>query len=271
MPSNIQSTGGLGLKIVSVRTENSKKNLPVCPATIVLFNEETGVLEGVIDASELTALRTASGSCVATKYLSKENSKILVCFGSGAQAKWHIIGMICVRPSIELVKIHSRNEENSKKLAEQMSKEFPNVKFQSISDAKDISDADIIVTATNTSIPIFYGEDLPKGVHINCIGSYTPTMQEVDEVTIKRSKVCVDDYEAALTEAGDLIVPLEKSIINESHIKCDLGKICFEGKGFRESDDDITLFKSVGLAFQDVILGHHILKVCEKMNLGQVL
>ena len=236
----------------------------------MIVNEETGIIDGIIDASELTAIRTAAGSSVATKYLSKENSKKLVCFGSGAQAKWHIRGMISVRPKIERVIIFSRNNENANSLCEELSKEFSNLEFKSTKDGnEEIIDADIIITATNSSEPLFDGKLLPKGVHLNCVGSYTPKMQEVDENTIKKSKICVDDLESVLEEAGDIIIPLEKKIINQSQIICDLGKLSFEKKSLRESKDDITLFKSVGLSFQDIVIGHFVLKTCEKMKLGK--
>eukprot|EP01080_Neovahlkampfia_damariscottae_P001520 gene1520-12646_t len=248
MPSSVEKTSSLGLKVVSVRGENPKKNLPSVPGAIIIVNEETGVIDGVVDASELTAIRTAAGSSVATKYLAKENTNKIVCFGSGAQAKWHIKGMISIRPMVQKVVIYSRKIENAKSLCETLSKEYSNVEFTSTDDGnKEIPDADIIITATNTSIPLFDGKLLPKGVHLNCVGSYTPKMQEVDEITIQRSKICVDDLESVLEEAGDIIIPLEKKLIDQSQIKSDLGKLSSEKKSFRDSDFDITLFKSVGM------------------------
>lgn len=264
MPSLLDNQ--LGIKVVSVRKENEKFGLPNVLGVVMLLDETTGAVKGLMDAAELTALRTAAGSALSTELLSNKKSSNLVCFGAGLQARAHIEAIIEVRP-IKHVKIHNRSMENAVKLSKELSEKYSNIKFEAIENPNDISDAHIIVTTTNSSQPLFKGENLPKGVHLCCIGSYTPTMQEVDEITIKKSKIIVDDLKNALEEAGDIIIPLNNKTITVHHILGELGNVC-AGKKIRESEDDITLFKSVGLGLQDIGIGKLILEKAEKMDLG---
>lgn len=264
MPSLLDQD--LGIKVVSVRKDNEKHGLPNVLGVVMMLDEETGTVKGIMDASELTALRTAAGSALSAELMSNKDASNLICFGAGLQARAHIEAMIEVRP-IKDVKIFNRTKENAKKLSQELSEKYSDIKFKVLEDCNDLSDAHIIVTTTNSSEPLFNGEKLPKGVHLCCVGSYTPKMQEVDETTIKRSKIIVDDLKNSLEEAGDLIIPLNNKTISLEHILGELGQVC-EGLKVRESKEDITLFKSCGLGLQDIGIGKVILKNAEKMNLG---
>lgn len=267
MPGQIKESHAIGLKIVSVRPHNSKNTIiPSIPATIMIINEETGIVDSLMEASLLTGIRTAAGSAVATKYLAKNEARIVACFGAGLQARYHIEAMITVRPSILKVLIINRTLEKSKSIADELTAIFKNVTFIPIMSPHNTSgkfeeistylkDCDIILTTTNSKTPLFDGRSIPNGCHLNCIGSYTPEMTEIDTETIIRSRVVVDDKDSCLLEAGDLIRPLKEGHITESHILCSLGQLCDENLQIRRSNEDITLFKSVGLSIQDIAIG----------------
>jgi ornithine cyclodeaminase/alanine dehydrogenase-like protein (mu-crystallin family) len=177
--------------------------------------------------------------------------------------------MIEVR-NIKKVIILNRTIENAIKLKKLCENKFKNVKFTISEEPNEaIKEADIICCTTNSNKPLFNGKLLKDGVHINCIGSYLPTMQEVDCTTIIKSKVVADKIEDCLSEAGDLIIPIAKKLIDKSHILCDLSQLITMKKSLRETDNDITLFKSVGVALQDIGIGHVVFKNAQKLKLGK--
>ncbi|PRP89406.1 ornithine cyclodeaminase [Planoprotostelium fungivorum] len=272
-PAIIKSGQGLGLKIVGVREANAKKGQPTVPATITLIDQESGALQCVMEATWLTALRTAAGSAAATEILARLDSKVLVVFGAGLQAELHISTILCVR-SITQVHIINRTTERAKELSDRMRENHPDVQFTAgdFTSAGDIlGQADIIVTATNTSKPLFDGSLLKKGAHINAVGSYTPDMQELDVKTISRCKVVLDDREALV--AGDLHIPFTSGQLRETDIVVGtLGELLSKGRDFyeRKEDTDVTLFKSVGTAVQDIFTARAVFIRAEREHIGTV-
>lgn len=266
MPAQLKQSHSLGMKIVSVRPQNKK--YPTVCGLVMLVDEETGMPNALIDAAQLTAIRTAAGSGVATKYLAKKDAKVLLVFGAGNQGKNHIEAMCIVRPSIEEILVWNRTKERAELLVKEL-KSFSTRKVEIVLDIDQaLAKADIICTCTNSTTPLFDGKKIKSGCHINCIGSYTPDMQEVDIETIKRSKIVCDIKEAVLEESGDLIIPITKGVITEKHVIASLGEVCAKKGGVRINNDEITLFKSVGNALQDISVAQIVLKNAEKSDLG---
>lgn len=238
---------GAGVKIVTVAPGNPERGLPLIHGAYVLFAPETMELEAVIDGAALTALRTAAVSGLATRYLAPPEARSLVIFGAGTQANSHLDAMVAVRP-IESVTIISRSNEPAEALAERVR----NLGIEGrVGDASAVASADIVCTCTTSSEPVFDGDLLRSGTHVNAVGAFEPHARELDERAVARSRVVVEDRSAALEEAGDLIIPIESGLISESHIVADLREVV-GGAQVRRNPDDVTLFKSVGLALEDL-------------------
>lgn len=238
---------GTGVKIVTVAPENPDRGLPLIHGAYVLFSAETLELEAVIDGGALTGLRTAAVSGLATRYLARAGARSLVIFGAGTQANTHLDAMVAVRP-IETVTVVSRSAGPAEELAERARS---NGLDGRVGDPSAVSNADIVCTCTTSPEPLFDGALLRPGSHINAVGAFEPHARELDEATILQSRVVVEDRAAALEEAGDLIIPLRAGRIDEGHIVADLREVV-AGAEIRRSDDDITTFKSVGLAMEDL-------------------
>jgi ornithine cyclodeaminase len=179
--------------------------------------------------------------------------------------------MCCVR-DIQEIRLFSRTHTSAEALAKELASTYPKLTVIAANSRPEaVKEADIVVTATNSSTPVFDGRDLMPGTHINAIGSFRPDMQEVDECTVQRAKLVVDQREAALSEAGDIIVPIRKGIITEQHVYAELGEIILGKKLGRDTDDEITFFKSVGNAAQDVAIAQLVLKSAQATNSGALV
>lgn len=269
MPGYIPEDGCIGIKIVSVSPGNRRKGKPTTTALVVLNNVDTGEAVSVMDGTYITALRTAAVSALATDHLAKKDASTLGIFGSGVQARSHIEVLREVR-DIRRVKIYGPNRENSRRLAHRMDSLLGrNCEVETVESPNSaVIDSDIIVTATTSKIPVFDGTLLREGTHINSIGSFKPHHREVDDVTIKRAKIFVDSYSSSLSEGGDLMVPLKKGIISERDIKADLGELILGKKKGRETDREITFFKSVGIAVQDIAVAQRVYAKATESNSG---
>lgn len=256
-------------KIVTVYPENPiKNNLPTILAMIILLDTKTGAPTSIMDGAFITAMRTGAASGVATKYLARKNSKIVGIIGTGVQAQTQVMAVCEVR-DINRVKAYSPNAEHRKRFCYEMSKKL-GVDFLCCDKPKDVvCNSDIVITATSAKEPVFKGDWLELGTHINGVGSHTPTTRELDDDAIKRSKVVVDLREAALKEAGDLIIPISKGVLHEDHIYANLGEIVLGQKLGRVNDDEITLFKSVGLAIQDVATANKVYNLAKEKKVGK--
>lgn len=241
----------LGTKLVTVYPENpSRFKLPTIIGTMTLNDANNGALLAIMDGTHLTAMRTGAASGVATKYLSREDSTVVGVFGAGAQARTQLMGVCHVRKITE-AKVYSPYPEELESYAKEMSAKL-RVKVTPVKGPREaVAESDIIITATTSKTPVFDAHWLKAGSHINGIGSHTPDARELDETTIMKSKVIVDSREAALKEAGDIIIPLKAGQIEASHIHAEIGEVIAGRKPGRESNE-ITVFKSVGLAVQDV-------------------
>lgn len=272
MPALLHESQDMAIKIVSVYPQNIDRGQPIISALVVAIDTETGMPKAVMEGASLTAIRTGAASGAATDLLAREDATIVAIFGSGVQARTQLEAVCTVR-KIEKVWIYSLDEPGAEIFVDEMTGHgpIPNDLELVASPSEAIAEADVICTATTSSTPVFNGEELKPGTHINAIGSFTPDMQEVDFKTILRSMVVVDSKEAALAEAGDLIIPIEKGVITAEWIHAELGEIINGAKSNRLDPNQITLFKSVGVAVQDAIAASRALKGAEVASLGQAI
>ena len=265
----------LGVKIVSVYPENINKNLTSVPATMVLVDAETGVVNSLIDGTYLTRLRTGAISGLATNILSRKDSKILALFGTGGQAVTQLEAVLTVR-KIEEVRVfdifQDRAKEFAKKMSEKFSKKFNVRIIAAESSDKAIENADIITTVTTSKKPVFDANKVKKNVHINGVGSYTPDMQEIPEdILVKANKIYVDTRDGAINESGELITPIKKGLIKKEKINGELGEVINGQIKGRENDDEMTFFKTTGSAVLDLVAAQKIYEMAKTKGVGQIV
>ena len=239
--------GGVGVKLVTVTPSNPARGLPLIHGLYVLFAPDTLAPLAAIDGAALTGLRTAAVSGLATRYLARPDARRLVIFGAGTQARAHLDAMSAVRP-IAQARVVSRSREKAERFVE-IARELGLDAAVASPDA--VADADIVCACTTSPTPVFDGSLLREGTHVNAVGAYTPTTRELDDVTVRRSRLVVETREAALAEAGDLLIPLQAGIIARSNIVADLSEVV-RGAPVRRATADITVFKSVGVAYEDL-------------------
>ncbi len=240
----------LGIKIVTVSPNNSKYKIPSIQGQYLLFDAHKGNPLALMDAKLLTNLRTAAASALASRFLSRKNSKSLLMIGTGALAPFLIKAHASVRP-IEKVYIWGRSVEKAQAVATQLP--VHQFSVHAIENIESIlPKVDIISAATMSQKPLVFGKYLQKGQHIDLVGSYQPNMREADDETIQKASIYVDTFEGATKETGDIVIPLQKGIIQEKDIRADLFDLCKKDKFVRQSDSEITLFKSVGHALEDL-------------------
>lgn len=273
MPSLIQAAGSLGFKFVSVFPNNKHKNKKTINGIMVLADIETGEPLALLEASYLTVLRTGAASGLATKLLSREDSRILTVIGTGAQSRGIIEGVLAVRPMIEEIRLYNRNIAKAHILAEELIRKHGEDRFR-ISVFNDteraVQGSNIVITATNSPYPVFSDTVIEPGVHVNAVGSYLPTMQELPTRLITMAdKIVVESREAALEETGDLLIPIEQGEFHPDQIYAEMGEILSGMKQGRERPDEITVFESVGLATMDVVLAKLIYDRALQADIGQ--
>jgi len=271
MPAYLPASAALGLKVASIYPGNVSRGLPTVTALVAALDPETGQPIAVMEGAYLTSLRTGAASGVATDVLARKDAHTLSVIGAGAQARTQIEAVCCVR-DIQEIHVFGRTRTSAEALAAELSRNYPTLNVTAATTRSEVvKGADIVITATNSSTPVFNGEDLTPGVHINAIGSFRPDMQEIDEYTVERAVLVVDQREAVLSEAGDIIIPIRKGVITEEHIYAELGEIILGLKPGRRNNDEMTLFKSVGNAAQDVAIARLVLQSAEENNIGTVI
>lgn len=269
MPGHLTRDPALALKVVSIFPNNPAMGLPYISGLVLVFDTQTGQPRTLLDGATLTALRTGAATGLATDLLARPQSRIVVLFGAGAQAYDQVAGVRAVRPISE-VRIRSLDGRHSEALAERLRAE--GLEAHSVQDSKAaLRGADIVLCATTSRTPLFADADVPDGAHINAIGAYTPEMQEVPPETVTRARVVVDDKESALAEAGDLLKPLAEGRVGPEIFETALGDVVLGRVAGRRSVEEITLFKSVGLAAQDVAAAARALERAEEEDIGTVV
>ena len=246
------------VKIVSLNRDNPSKNLPYIHTILILFDAENGKPLALLDAQDLTAIRTSAASGLATRILSNTNSTVAAIFGAGIQAKYQLRAMCEVR-NLKTVLLFDKNQSKAESFKHEMENEI-GISIEICIHQNVLKDAQIICTATTSSVPVFDDKFISDGTHINSIGSYQPDKREIPSATVARSNIFVDSRDTCLKEAGDLIIPKNEGIELEV---TEMGEVLQNKKSRRSSEEEITFFKSVGNAAQDLICAIHIF---EKTN-----
>lgn len=267
MPSVAESLHSMGLKYVTVVPSNVNVGKKVINGVVLLSDSTTGETLALLEGSYLTQLRTGALSGVATKYLAREDSKTLGIIGTGEQAKGLCEAILAVR-RIETIYLHNRSVEKAIVFSKFVEEKF-NKKVVVCEDANEVvRKSDILVTATTSMQPVFT-EPLKPGVHVNAVGSFKPTMQELPTSAIcEATKVVVECMDAALAEAGDLVVPIQAGVYSEENVHGELGQIISGTLPGRENDQEVTIFESVGVAIADIVIAKYFYDKACKNNAG---
>lgn len=276
MPAYLSRTHELAVKVVSVFPENAGLGLATVQGAVLLLDADTGAPRALLDASELTARRTAAGSALATDLLASPEAAVLALFGAGAQARAHVWALPAVR-TLREIRIVSRSGRSAKRLAAELESGSggtgpPAPTIRAVPNSSEaLRGADLIVAATTSDTPVFDDLEIEAGAHINAVGSFRPDMQEIDGATVARARVVVDSRHAAWEEAGDLIIPLRSGAIDAAHISAELGEIVRGVSPPGRAGREISLFKSVGNAAQDVAMAAALVTAAEDSGLGRIV
>ena len=244
-----------GVKVVTVSPENKQFDLPTIQGTYIYLDAENGQIQAILEAKSLTVKRTAATSALASSFLSKENADSLLMIGTGALSVDLIMAHASVRP-IKTVYVWGRHFENAKSICGALSD--ADFTLQPIKNIEDkISEVDIISCATLSKTPLVLGKFLREGQHIDLVGAYKPDMREADDDAIIKSSVYLDTFQSGLKESGDIAIPLQNHTLKKEQIMADLFQLCSGLKEGRRHNKEITLFKSVGHALEDLVAANY--------------
>lgn len=266
MPASLQGGPHFAVKVVSVVPGNPGRGLPLVPATVLLGDARTGEAIALIEGASLTALRTGAAGGVAAAALARPDSTLATVFGAGAQARAQILALAVALPSLRAVRVVGRDPERVRDLI-RWAREQPELRavelaVSSSQSARDSADADVVVTATNSEKPVFPGSALREGAHVTAVGSFRPTMRELDEDAMRGARVVVDQRAAALAEAGELAGLGDADVV-------EIGEVVAGRAAGRTSAAERTVFKSVGNAVQDLVVASRAYARARELGIGE--
>ncbi len=270
MPAYIPGTPALGTKLVTVFSGNPARGLTTHLASIVLLDPETGALLSLMDGRYITESRTAAVSAVSVQHLAREDASVLAILGTGVQARSHLEAIAKVR-KLQDVRVWSRSSVNADTFIREMQ---PHVEcsLRKVGSAEEaVRDAAIVALTTASKEPVVYSEWIADGTHICAVGACRPAEREMEGALVARADLYVDSREAALAEAGDIVLPIKEGLIDPTHIKAELGEITGGRVPGRVSGDRVTIFKSLGMAVEDVAAAHLVYRRAMARGVGQVV
>lgn len=265
-PAFVEKDKQVTVKFITQREGRPIPGIPAIHGIILVIDSVSGEIMAIMDGEYVTALRTGAASGLATRLFARENAHTMALFGCGAQGKTQVEAIMCERP-VKKILVFDKDRDRASRFIEELQGETA-AEMVLCEDTSILKEADIICTATNATEPVFRREEVKKGVHINAIGSFQPHMQEIDPWLIHDARVFLDQTEACLKESGDLIKSIQEGIISESHIAGEIGDFLLNRITGRESEDQITLFKSVGVAIQDYVVATDIYKCSLEQGFG---
>ena len=269
MPAYRSAPGpAYGLKAAAIFPGNPARGLDLHQGGVLLFDGETGELRALVDASAVTAIRTAAVSAVATRALARAEASVLAVLGSGVQARAHLQALAKVRP-FERARVWSRSSAHARALAEAVETPFE-VEVAGSARAA-LEGADVVVTATSSREPILERPWLAPGAHVNAVGSSIATARELDAATVAASSFFVDSRESALSEAGDYLFAVSELALGPDHIRAELGEVLTGSREGRRSDEELTVFKSVGLAAEDLAVAEYLDRRARETGVGTLV
>ncbi len=267
MPGSLRARGVFGLKVVGVLPSNQGTEFDSHQGVILLFDAERGLPRAILDASEITAIRTAATSGLATRVLAREDASDLALIGTGVQARSHLEAMICARP-LRRVRVFGRSRARLEEFASRESRRH-GIRIELADSVRAaVEGADLVCTVTTSVDPILLGEWLAPGVHVNAVGACTKNARELDSAAVLRSRLFVDCRESALNEAGDFLIPKSEGVLGDEHICGELGEVLLGRRAGRRSAQEITLFKSLGIAVEDLVVASHLERVARAQGVG---
>jgi ornithine cyclodeaminase/alanine dehydrogenase-like protein (mu-crystallin family) len=257
MPAYAEGPGVIGIKIITVFHGNGAAGYPSHQGVVMLFDGRHGQPLMLFDAEEITAIRTAAATAVATRLLAKEDATHLAVLGTGQQAERHIEAIGLVR-KIEKISLWGRNKVHAETLREKIVHRYPCPVAIHDSAQSAVATANIICTVTASPHPVLSGEWISPDAHLNVVGACTPNTREVDTIAMTRSSLFTDRYESLFNEAGEFLIPKKEGVITEADVKGEIGEVLIGTKKGRNSPGEITLFKSLGIAAEDLYSAWHI-------------
>jgi ornithine cyclodeaminase/alanine dehydrogenase len=255
-PVYSEELGRIAVKILTQKKGVSRPGFPTIIGVVLLIDSSSGVILSMVDGTYLTALRTGAASGIATRYLAREDAETVALFGCGAQGVTQLEAVCNVRP-IKRALLYDVNSQNALKLKEQLQDQM-DISLNIEKDLGNLKMADVICTATGSETPLFSMDEISAGTHINAIGSFKPHMQEISPGIIKACRLYVDSREAVLKETGDLIKPIRDTVIDSTFVRDEIGDLINNEIEGRHSPNEITLFKSVGIAVQDLFVANAV-------------
>jgi alanine dehydrogenase len=267
MPSYMGEIQSVGVKVITAFPSNYGTEYDTHQGVVLLFDTQYGLLRAILDATSVTAIRTAAASGVATRLLSREDAGDLAIIGAGTQAHTHLEAMLKVR-KIRRVRVYSLPFEGAYEFAERESKRH-GIEIEVKETAQEaVEGADIICTTTTAKEPVVAGAWIAPGAHINAVGAFTPTTRELDSATVVNARLYVDRRESTLHEAGEFLIPKSEGLIGDEHIVAELGEALLGKAPARQTPAEITLFKSLGIAIEDLAAAHYVLQKAHETNAG---
>ena len=269
MPAYVPGAPALGTKLVTVFSRNPARGLPTHLATIVLLDPETGALLALMDGRYITESRTAAVSAVSVQHLARKDASVLAIIGAGVQARSHLEAIALVR-ELQEVRVWSRSAAKVQSFIAEMQ---PHIRcpIRAMSSAEEaVRGAGIVALTTAAKEPVVFNDWIDDGTHICAVGACRPTEREMEGALVARADLYVDSREAALAEAGDIVLPIKEGLIDPGHIKAELGEVASGIVSGRSGMDRVTIFKSLGMAVEDVVAAHLVYKRAEARGTGQV-
>jgi len=270
MPAYLPSPASLGAKLVTVFGENHKRGLPSHLATILLLDPETGALQAIMDGRYITEARTAAVSAVSTRFLANPDASTLAIIGSGVQARSHLEAYQLVR-QLKQVRIWSPKPRSREQFVDDMSDHVPVPIVAAETAEAAVRGADLIVLVTSSPTPVIEDAWVSKGAHVVCVGACRPNQQEMPPALVARSRLYVDSKAAALLESGDVVMNIAAKLFDESHIRGEIGELVLGRVAGRASADDVTVFKSLGMAVEDVVAADLVFRRASESGAGTEL
>ncbi len=269
MPAYLKGMGALGAKVVTVYKDNpTKYHVPTVLGTIILLDEKTGAPIALMDGGYLTAMRTGGVAGLATKVLAREDAKVHALFGTGGMARTQAWAVDCARDIEKLILFSLDPAEKQEAFRQSLSEIIRGEIVISDDPVEAVGEADIVTLITSAKDPIVQGDWFRPGTHINGVGSHAPAMRELDAATVARSKVVCDLVDACRAEAGDFIIPVNDGEWSWDQVHGSLGDVIAGKISARQDNQEITLFKSVGLAIQDISTAFHVYNKAEELGVG---
>lgn len=267
MPSFMGGLEAVGVKVVAAFPANFGTEYDTHQGVVLFFDTERGLLRAIVDATSITAIRTAAVSGLVTDLLANPDAGDLAIIGAGTQAHTHLQAMQAVRP-VRRVRVYSVPSKSATEFAERESR-LSGLPVEAVSTAEEaVAGADLICTTTTATEPVVLGDWVSPGTHVNAVGAYTPATRELDSALVARARLYADRRESMLGEAGEFLIPKAEGLFGDEHIVGEIGEVLTGKAAARTSPDEITLFKSLGIAIEDLASAHRIYEVCRERGLG---